>query len=106
MKKLFALMPLAMLLSASQPSPVTPVIPAVQALLEKNGCAACHNLSRKLVGPMWTDIAAKKYSAQRISALVKKPEPSNWPGYVPMLAQSTIPKAELNKIATWLSALK
>ncbi len=107
MKKLFALLPLAALLSAAQPSPVTPVVPAdVQALLDKNGCAACHNISRKLVGPMWTDIAAKKYSVKRISELVKKPEPSNWPGYVPMLAQTTIPKAELTKIATWLSALK
>mgnify|MGYP002148698184 FL=1 len=83
-----------------------PVIPAdIQALLDKNGCAACHALSRKLVGPMWTEVAAKKYSAKRISQLVAKPEPANWPGYVPMVAQN-VPKAELSKIANWLSKLK
>jgi cytochrome c551/c552 len=63
-------------------------------------------MNKKLVGPMWPDIAAKKYSAKRIMELVKKPEPANWPGYVPMLAQSTVPKAELTKIANWLSKLK
>ena len=107
MKKLFALLPLAVLLTAFTPTQTSPEIPAdVQALLDKNGCSACHNISRKLVGPIWTDIAAKKYSAKRISELVKKPEPANWPGYVPMLAQTTIPKAELTKISGWLANLK
>jgi cytochrome c len=107
MKKLFALLPLAALLAASSPTTTSPEIPAdVQALLEKNGCVACHNMTKKLVGPMWTDIAAKKYSAKRIMELVKKPEPGNWPGYVPMLAQTNIPKADLTKIANWLSKLK
>ena len=107
MKKLFVLLPLLALLAAFKPVVQGPEIPAdIQALLDKNGCAACHNISRKLVGPMWTDIAAKKYSAKRISELVKKPEPGNWPGYVPMLAQTTVPKAELTKISAWLAALK
>ena len=107
MKKLFVLLPLLALLAAFKPAAGDPVIPAdIQALLDKNGCAACHNLNRKLVGPMWTDIAAKKYSAKKISELVKKPVPENWPGYVPMLAQTNVPKAELTKIASWLAALK
>ena len=49
---------------------------------------------RKLVGPIWTDIAAKKYSAKRIAQLGAKPEPANWPGYVPMVAQK-VPKADM-----------
>ena len=107
MKHLFLLLPLFMLLAAFTPVNKTPEIPAdVQALLDKNGCAACHNMSRKLVGPTWPDIAAKKYSAKRISALIKKPEPGNWPGYIPMLAQTTIPKADMTKIANWLANLK
>jgi cytochrome c551/c552 len=86
--------------------PADPTIPAdVQALLDKHGCAACHNMSRKLVGPIWPDIAAKKYSAKRITQLVAKPEPANWPGYVPMAAQS-VPKADMKKIADWLANLK
>jgi cytochrome c len=110
MNKILALLPLLLLLTAFKPAapPQTtgPDIPAeVQTLLDKYGCAACHAMNRKLVGPMWTDIAAKKYSAKRIAQLVAKPEPSNWPGYVPMLAQK-VAKADMNKIADWLTKLK
>jgi hypothetical protein len=68
--------------------------------------AACHNLDRKLVGPSWTDISKRKYSAKRIAQLVAKPEPANWPGYVPMAAQPSVPKDEMTKIANWLSKLQ
>ncbi len=113
MKKIFALLPIVLLLAAFTPASKTvskpvadPVIPAdVQALLDKNGCTACHHVSRKLVGPIWPAIAAKKYSAKRITQLVGKPEPANWPGYPPMVAQK-VPKAEMTKIANWLVGLK
>jgi cytochrome c551/c552 len=83
-----------------------PDVPAdIQALLEKHGCAACHAMGRKLVGPMWPEIAAKKYTAKRIAQLVAKPEPANWPGYVPMAAQN-VPKADMKKIADWLVSMK
>ncbi|HRI60881.1 MAG TPA: hypothetical protein PK228_14180, partial [Saprospiraceae bacterium] len=71
MKKILALLPILLLLAAFKPAPQTvapPEVPAdIQALLDKYGCAACHNMTRKLVGPIWTDIAAKKYSAKRIA---------------------------------------
>jgi cytochrome c len=109
MKKTLALFPLLLVLAAFKPAfqPVAPPeIPAdVQALLDKYGCAACHSMTKKLVGPLWTDIAAKKYSAKKIAQLVAKPEPSNWPGYVPMAAQK-VPKEDMNKIAGWLTNLK
>jgi len=113
MIKLLVLLPLLAVLLAFTPAPAPtpeksgPEIPAdIQALLDRHGCAACHNMARKLVGPKWTDIAAKKYSAKRIIALIKKPEPANWPGYVPMLAQPTVPKADLTKISNWLAGLQ
>ncbi|MCB9307657.1 MAG: c-type cytochrome [Lewinellaceae bacterium] len=109
MKKIMLLLPLLLALAAFKPAerPVAgPDIPAdIQALLDKHGCAACHAMNRKLVGPAWPDIAAKKYSTKRIAQLVAKPEPSNWPGYVPMAAQK-VPKADMNKIADWLTKLK
>jgi cytochrome c len=108
MKKTFALLPIVLLLAAFTPASKTsdPEIPAdVKPLLEKYGCTACHALSRKLVGPMWTDVIAKKYPAKRIIQLVGKPEPQNWPGYPPMAAQK-VPKADLTKIANWLSSKK
>ncbi len=106
MKKfLFLLLPLFSMLVAFTPKP-TPEIPAdVKALLDKNTCTTCHHIERKMVGPSWMMIAAKKYSKKRIIALTKKPEPGNWPGYAPMAALPNVPKAEMNKIADWLVAL-
>ncbi|MCE7922513.1 MAG: cytochrome C [Haliscomenobacteraceae bacterium CHB4] len=109
MAKVLAFLPLLLILAAFKPAPrpvADPTIPAdIQALLDKYGCAACHNMERKLVGPKWTEIAAKKYSAKRIAQLVEKPEPANWPGYIPMAAQK-VPKADMDKIAKWLANLK
>lgn len=113
MNKIFALLPLLLLLAAFTPAPkpeikpvADPTIPAdVQTLLDKYGCTACHALSRKLVGPMWTDVAAKKYSSKRIIQLIGKPEPANWPGYPPMAPQR-VAKADLSKIAGWLVSMK
>ena len=108
MKKIFALLPVVLLLAAFTPAskPPVPTIPAdIQGLLDKYGCTACHSISRKLVGPIWTDIAAKKYSVKRIIQLVGKPEPANWPGYPPMVAQK-VPKDDMTKIAKWLVELK
>jgi cytochrome c551/c552 len=109
MKKTLAIFPILLLFFAFKPAPqpaADPDIPAeIQALLDKHGCAACHAMSRKLVGPKWMEIAEKKYSAKRISQLVAKPEPANWPGYVPMAAQK-VPKADMDKIANWLANLK
>ncbi|MEO6759862.1 MAG: cytochrome C [Saprospiraceae bacterium] len=112
MKKLLALLPLFLALSAFK-MPVSmhrpaadPTIPAdVQTLLDKYSCTSCHAMSRRLVGPMWTDVVAKGYSAKRITQLVKTPEPGNWPGYSPM-APLVVPKADMTKIANWLVSMK
>lgn len=113
LKKIFALLPLVLALSAFTTPPVPaapaadPTIPAdIQALLEKYTCTSCHAISRRLVGPKWTDVAAKGYTAKKIMQLVKKPEPANWPGYTPMAAQTNVPKADLQKIADWLVSMK
>lgn len=106
MNKFLLLIPVAVLLAAAT-RPADPEIPAdIQTLLDKNGCMACHHISRKLVGPSWKDIATKKYTAKRIVQLIQKPEPGNWPGYVPMLPQDRVPKHDLTKIANWLAKLK
>jgi cytochrome c len=114
MKKQLFMFPVAVVvltafvrLPINQSTQTAPEIPAeVNALLTKNGCAACHALDRKLVGPAWQDIAAKKYSKKRILELVAKPDPNNWPGFPPMAPQATVPKEELGKIAMWLVKMK
>ncbi len=112
MKKFLALLPLIFALFAFK-VPVNTAIPAldptvpadVQALLDKYSCTSCHAMSRRLVGPMWTAVAAKGYSAKQIIQLVKTPEPAHWPGYSPM-APLTVPKADMQKIANWLVSIK
>ncbi len=109
MKKVLFVIPFCLLLAAFTPTQpaADPTIPAeVESLLNKYGCAACHSVSRKMIGPKWTEIAAKGYTQKRIVQLIKKPEPNNWPGYPAMAAQPTVPKADLDKIAGWLVALK
>lgn len=112
-KKVFALLPLVFALAAfktpTTPAtpPADPTVPAdVQVLLDKHNCTSCHAVSRRLVGPMWTAVAAKGYSAKKIMQLVKVPVPAHWPGYSPMPPQPTVPKADLQKIADWLITLK
>ena len=113
LKKIFALLPLVLALSAFT-TPAIPPVPAsdptvpadIQVLLDKYSCASCHAISRRMVGPKWTDVAAKGYTAKKIMQLVKVPEPANWPGYSPMAAQTNVPKADLQKIANWLVSMK
>jgi cytochrome c len=104
---IFLLPAVLMVAAAARPEPVRqPGTPSdVQALLTKYACATCHQVDKKMVGPSWKDIARKKYSKKRIIELVYKPEPANWPGYPPMVAQPTVPKADLGKIADWLATL-
>lgn len=80
--------------------------PAVNALLQKHSCYTCHKVDKKMVGPSWTDIAAKKYTSNKFVDLVYKPVPSNWPTYKPaMLPLPKVPKADLEKMAAWVATL-
>jgi len=58
-------------------------------LAKKNGCAACHSIEKKIVGPAWMDVA-KKYKGDagaeaRLIAKVSKGGSGVW-GKVPMPA--------------------
>jgi cytochrome c len=101
------LLVLFFLVFTARPEPVQqPGVPAdVQSLLTKYACATCHQADKKLIGPSWKDISKKKYAKKRFIELVYKPEPGNWPGYPPMVAQPTVPKADLGKIADWVAKL-
>ncbi|GAB3181278.1 c-type cytochrome [Telluribacter humicola] len=81
-------------------------VPAdIAALLNKHSCAACHRPYEKLVGPAYSDVAKRNYSADRIVQLVHKPEPSNWPDYPPMMALPNVPKEDIVKLANWINSL-
>ena len=78
---------------------------AVAAVLEKHTCTSCHAPTKKMIGPSWTDIAQKKYTKKRFTALVAKPEPANWPNYTPMAPLPKVPKEDLGKIYDWVATL-
>ncbi len=78
----------------------------VMKLLQKNTCLACHKKNERAVGPAYTEIAKRKYSVEKIMALIANPEPDNWPDYTPMAPMSHIPKTDTRKIAEWIVSLK
>jgi cytochrome c len=51
-------------------------------------------------------VAKKKYSVDKIVALIAKPQPSNWPGYPPMAPMTNVPKDDAIKIAKWINSLR
>ena len=75
-------------------------------LLKKNQCSTCHKVADKLIGPSYQDIAARKYSQERIIQLIYKPEPQNWEGYPPMLPMNNVPMEDAKEIADWIISLQ
>lgn len=82
-----------------------PVPAEVSALLNKHACFACHQAYDKLIGPAYSEVAKKKYTADQIVDLVHNPKPEHWPGYPPMAPLAHVPKADIVIIANWINAL-
>ena len=99
---------------AAPTTPTTPVpaaarpandVAAVQALLNKNSCTACHSPSAKLVGPSWRDVVARHGAradaASYLAARIKSGGVGLW-GQVPMPPQ-TLGDDDAKLIARWLA---
>jgi cytochrome c551/c552 len=79
----------------------------IEPLLTRNTCTACHQVTKRQVGPSFTDIAKRNYSNERIVQLIYNPEPKNWPEHeTPMAPMPQVPKDEALKIAAWINSLK
>jgi cytochrome c551/c552 len=84
-----------------------PAYAEIEPLLVKNTCTACHQTTKRQVGPAFVDIAKRKYSDERIVQLIYNPEPKNWPEHeTPMAPMPQVPKADALKIASWINTLK
>jgi cytochrome c551/c552 len=84
-----------------------PTYAEIEPLLVKNTCTACHQVSKRQVGPAFADIAKRKYSNERIVQLIYNPEPKNWPEHeTPMAPMPQVPKDEALKIASWINSLR
>ena len=83
-----------------------PTSAEIKPLLIKNTCAACHNETKRQVGPAFVDVAKRKYSVAQIVKLIYNPQPQNWPDYsTEMPPMPQVPKEEAEKIATWIRSL-
>lgn len=82
---------------------------AALQLAQKNNCAACHALDKKVVGPAWTDVG-KKYAGDataeaRLIAKVKKGGAGVW-GQVPMPPNVTVKDADIKTIVKYVLSIK
>lgn len=81
-------------------------IPAdIDKLLKTHTCFACHKVDGRLVGPAYTEVAAKNYKDEQMVDLIYNPKPANWPGYPPMTPMKHVPKGDALKIAKWINSL-
>lgn len=76
---------------------------AAQNLTRDNNCVACHAVDHRIVGPSWSEIAAKHAGkADYLAAKIKSGGSGTW-GAVPMPPQQ-LPDADARRIAEWLAS--
>ena len=80
---------------------------ADEALAKKHNCTACHSVDKKIVGPAYTDVAAK-YKGQDVAAKleekVKKGGRGVW-GPIPMPPNAAVPDADIKTLVAWVLKL-
>lgn len=89
------------------PAAPKPTFASVNPLLIKNTCIACHNETKRQVGPAYVDVAKRRYSVNKIVQLIYNPNKSNWPDYeTEMPPMPQVPRADALKIAAWIKSLE
>jgi cytochrome c5 len=80
-----------------------------QAMMQKDGCGACHAVDKKIVGPAYQDVAAKyKGDAGALAKLTQKVKAGGvgvW-GTVPMPPNSFVSDDDIKLLVTWILTLK
>lgn len=79
-----------------------------EKLVRSNDCISCHDVSRKVVGPAYRDVA-KKYRGQpgaaaKLSQKIKQGGSGVW-GQVPMTPHPTLTAAQLKQMVDWILSL-
>ena len=82
---------------------------AAEAMMKKDGCAACHAIDKKLVGPAYVEVAAKykgdKDAVAKLTKKVKEGGSGVW-GQIPMPPNAATPTADITDLVTWILTLK
>ena len=76
-----------------------------RALATESGCLACHGVSNKIVGPAFSDIAAKYKgqadSGQKLAGKVRNGSTGVW-GQIPMPPQPQLKDDDIKTIVAWI----
>jgi cytochrome c len=82
---------------------------AAEAMMKKDGCAACHEVDKKLIGPPFVDVAAKYRGDPKAAALlkekVKKGGAHVW-GEAAMPPNVAVSDADVDALVDWILTLK
>jgi cytochrome c len=82
---------------------------AAEALMKKDGCVACHEVDKKLIGPAFQDVAAKyrgdKDAAPKLRDKVKKGGTHVW-GEAAMPPNVLATDADIQELVDWILSLK
>ena len=82
---------------------------AADAMMKKDGCAACHAIDKKVIGPAYQDVAAKykgdKDAAAKLRDKVKKGGTHVW-GEAAMPPNVLASDAEIKDLVDWILTLK
>lgn len=80
-----------------------------EAMMKKDGCAACHAIDKKVVGPAYVDVSAKykadKDAVAKLSKKVKEGSTGVW-GPIPMPPNSATSEGDIKELVTWIMTLK
>jgi cytochrome c len=81
---------------------------AAEAMMRKDGCAACHEFDKKLIGPSFQDVAAKhegdKYAAAKLRDKVEKGGTHVW-GDMVMPPNILASDADIKELVDWILTL-
>jgi cytochrome c len=80
-----------------------------EALMKKDGCAACHAIDKKVIGPAYQEVAVKykgdKDAVAKLTKKVKEGGSGVW-GAIPMPPNAATPEADIKELVTWILTLK
>jgi cytochrome c len=82
---------------------------AAEAMMKKDGCAACHAIDRRIVGPAFVDVAAKyrgdRNAAANLAKKVKEGGSGVW-GPIMMPPNTPVATEDIDALVTWILSLK
>ena|SRR5437867_2548448 len=82
---------------------------AAEEMMKKDGCAACHAVDKKVIGPAYQEVAAKykgdKTAEAKLIDKVKKGGVGVW-GQVPMPPNAQVPDSDIKQLVQWVLTLK